>query len=400
MTPITLSIDTSVWDKMWKHAQEDMFTECGGHLLGVYESKEENVLIGKVYEVVLIEARGSQSAFEFSADEQMEAYYYGKDRGLSYLGTYHSHGQFPAIPSPDDNQVLTRVGREFMLIISPSHKVESVYVCYKDENHDIVENPFPLENSNCKLTMKVCELEALAVIEKVENDKISISKDMLNIEVEDCGGIKIILNEKPAKNIAYKVDICRKNGNKIVSLPISYIGYETSFRDGLQKAGTYVYVVKAYKDEIEIAASEPTEFMYQPLVKKKESRKIYTLVALLAFCLGVSIGWGFFYKTPDTLRNSSIITENRDQTEIIKLKKENTELKSANVLLKQEKQGLLEVKKIVPKSKKTKSSIKSSVKKVKNTDTKAAVKPDFAEDVDASREKQLYLDEVQQGEPK
>ncbi|MDP3012795.1 MAG: Mov34/MPN/PAD-1 family protein [Candidatus Subteraquimicrobiales bacterium] len=120
------------------NVKKDPAHECGGFLLGKLCQNGNNVL-GIVEAVISIPRIGSAGDFQFTADDILDAVIYARSNNLSYLGTFHSHGTSDAFISGVDRRFLNqRRGKEFMLVLSPSHN--NFKCIYKDEHFNIFEN--------------------------------------------------------------------------------------------------------------------------------------------------------------------------------------------------------------------------------------------------------------------
>ncbi len=130
-----LSLPKDCEKAIHNHIMKDPRRECGGFLIGqLFET--ENGLIGEVSKIIPIQRYGSMGDFVFSADDMLDAVVKARHDNDTIIGTYHSHGSFDAFISNTDKKFLmSRRGKEFMLVVSPStlNKV----VIYKDEKFTI-----------------------------------------------------------------------------------------------------------------------------------------------------------------------------------------------------------------------------------------------------------------------
>lgn len=136
---ILLEIEKKFAYDIENSVKRDPMHECGGFLLGRFIQNGQDDLLGIVEDVISIERTGNAGDFQFTADDILEAVIRARKRKLSYLGTFHSHGSFDAFISSVDRAFLNqRAGKEFMLVLSPSH---NDFTCvFKDEHFNIFEN--------------------------------------------------------------------------------------------------------------------------------------------------------------------------------------------------------------------------------------------------------------------
>lgn len=95
-------------ETMIKHTFEDSTKECGGFLYGKL-SESGNKLLCDVDAIYYEPLRGNDCKFVFGLSYINRARDYGLKEGFDpIIGTYHSHGQYPAVFSDDDRNALQK----------------------------------------------------------------------------------------------------------------------------------------------------------------------------------------------------------------------------------------------------------------------------------------------------
>ena len=106
-----------------EHTMKDPTKECGGFLYGK-TWRTENGVMCDVDAIYYEDKKGTHNRFFFDQIYMRNGFKAGwKMEGSSFLGTYHSHAQFPAKLSDTDRDSLMKyfgVGR-FMLVYSPKY---------------------------------------------------------------------------------------------------------------------------------------------------------------------------------------------------------------------------------------------------------------------------------------
>lgn len=120
---IYIRIDNKVKKAMISHALEDPNRECGGFLYGNYHRNNNDIFCdinGLYYEKIF----GSENEFHFNFSYIVNAQAVLKQlESQSLMGTYHSHGQYPALFSETDRKQLQRYfgSNKITMIYSPGY---------------------------------------------------------------------------------------------------------------------------------------------------------------------------------------------------------------------------------------------------------------------------------------
>lgn len=120
---ISIKFDEKVKLAMIKHTLENPNKECGGFLYGNLQNENNQIVCnvnGLYYEKIF----GNDSEFNFSFSYIQNAKNMLKHlKSQILLGTYHSHGQYPAIFSDIDRNQLQRYfgANKITVIYSPKY---------------------------------------------------------------------------------------------------------------------------------------------------------------------------------------------------------------------------------------------------------------------------------------
>lgn len=95
-----LILEKQVLDIMKHEALQAFPNECCGFFFG--REEEERRFVFEVFPVENKKEGDQRRRFEIEPESYMKAERYGVDKGLDFLGIYHSHPLHPAIPSEHD----------------------------------------------------------------------------------------------------------------------------------------------------------------------------------------------------------------------------------------------------------------------------------------------------------
>lgn len=98
---MTIKLRREHLEAIRKHGQESFPNECCGLLLGKLEGD-----VKILHETLAVsnsrESEAQRNRYLISSDERFRAERYGRSRGISVIGCYHSHPNAPARPSGFD----------------------------------------------------------------------------------------------------------------------------------------------------------------------------------------------------------------------------------------------------------------------------------------------------------
>jgi proteasome lid subunit RPN8/RPN11 len=112
---MTIRIRREHIDAIKQHGEQSFPNECCGLLLGKIEGGikilEETMPITNARE-----ADAQRNRYLISSDERFRAERYGRSRGISVIGCYHSHPNAPARPSEFDRDHAPFPVESFMIV--------------------------------------------------------------------------------------------------------------------------------------------------------------------------------------------------------------------------------------------------------------------------------------------
>lgn len=118
---------------MIKHTFDDPSKECGGFLFGSVSKEEDNVFCD--VDAIYYEKRfGNDHEFTFGFSYIRNAYKAEKIVGHKLIGTYHSHGNYPAVFSDIDRNNLQKYFGENKITIVYSPKYSHLVGEFMDED--------------------------------------------------------------------------------------------------------------------------------------------------------------------------------------------------------------------------------------------------------------------------
>lgn len=111
-------------DVLIDHAMKDPSKECGGFVYGK-TWRTENGVMCDIDAIYYEDYKGTHNKFVFTPSYiKRGSTKVWKSDDISFIGTYHSHGNYPATFSPEDRECLQKyfgVGK-VTLIYSPKYK--------------------------------------------------------------------------------------------------------------------------------------------------------------------------------------------------------------------------------------------------------------------------------------
>lgn len=121
-----IKLHKHIYEAIINHAHMDSKLECGGYLYG-YSKRTENGMEVIVTDIYYEKIFGTDCSFKFNLlyEARAKAYQYSEQlrgRKIHLVGCYHSHGDYPAIFSPED-RLLQRfwAGNQITIIYSPGY---------------------------------------------------------------------------------------------------------------------------------------------------------------------------------------------------------------------------------------------------------------------------------------
>ncbi|MEM6424660.1 MAG: M67 family metallopeptidase [Cyanobacteria bacterium P01_H01_bin.119] len=150
------------------HAAQTYPEECCGLLLGVWDSASERRRLRLVVpvdntwstEVEALEGLsdddGAQTAAEFSLDRRrrywiaprtmLKVQREARDRGLNIIGVYHSHPDYPAVPSERDRQLAWSDYSYLIVSVQAGQSVDLKSWYLQDDTQQFVEEAIATES--------------------------------------------------------------------------------------------------------------------------------------------------------------------------------------------------------------------------------------------------------------
>lgn len=120
---------------MIKHTFDDPSRECGGFLFGSIERDLENECVYCDVDGIYYEKRfGNDHEFNFGFTYIRNAYKAQQTLDKELIGTYHSHGRYPAVFSDIDRNNLQKFFGENKITIVYSPKYSHLVGEYMDED--------------------------------------------------------------------------------------------------------------------------------------------------------------------------------------------------------------------------------------------------------------------------
>lgn len=93
-------IEDVALEEMFEDALHGFPFECCGFLFGVEENDSRSISL--IMRVTNISKEDQRRRFSISAADYLQAENYADENNLSLLGIYHSHPNYPAVPSETD----------------------------------------------------------------------------------------------------------------------------------------------------------------------------------------------------------------------------------------------------------------------------------------------------------
>ena len=95
-----IHIEDEALEGMFEEALHGFPFECCGFLLGIEENDNRSIKLIK--RVTNISKEDQRRRFSISSTDYLQAENYADENNLSLLGIYHSHPDYPAVPSETD----------------------------------------------------------------------------------------------------------------------------------------------------------------------------------------------------------------------------------------------------------------------------------------------------------
>ena len=95
-----IHIEDEALEGMFEEALHGFPFECCGFLLGIEENDNRSIKLIK--RVTNISKEDQRRRFSISSTDYLQAENYADENNLSLLGIYHSHPNYPAVPSETD----------------------------------------------------------------------------------------------------------------------------------------------------------------------------------------------------------------------------------------------------------------------------------------------------------
>lgn len=95
-----IHIEDEALEGMFEEALHGFPFECCGFLLGIDENNNRSIKLIK--RVTNISKEDQRRRFSISSADYLQAENYADENNLSLLGIYHSHPDYPAVPSETD----------------------------------------------------------------------------------------------------------------------------------------------------------------------------------------------------------------------------------------------------------------------------------------------------------
>jgi proteasome lid subunit RPN8/RPN11 len=127
------------------HAASTYPEECCGIMLGYLANESKTVVQVIPTENAWSEEDSKRRRYTIAPEIMLKVQTYARDRSLSIIGIYHSHPDYPAIPSESDR---TQAWQEYSYIIVsvPNGKALELRSWHLDDNHQFQEEA--IENAS------------------------------------------------------------------------------------------------------------------------------------------------------------------------------------------------------------------------------------------------------------
>jgi proteasome lid subunit RPN8/RPN11 len=145
LSNVSLILSSAAQNKILRHINAEPALECGWYLIGTIENRSDDMIVGRIDDIYVIEGSGTSANFTFTSASGLQAYAYCKKMyssdGISkkgIIGNYHSHGNYHTyFSSTDEKMIESSTSREFYLVFSPSQ--QSFTAIYKDTDAQIYQ---------------------------------------------------------------------------------------------------------------------------------------------------------------------------------------------------------------------------------------------------------------------